>query len=143
MPKPRQDEPRLNKEHFMNIAVKSHTASDCTQAHNAPARALRIRALNDRLRREALGSMIMVTAGIAALDDEIKRAILIAVRDFDAFTPDNDPYCEHDFGSVDVAGITVFWKIEAYERSLTLASPDPSDPRVTRRVMTIMLAAEY
>ena len=38
---------------------------------------------------------------------------------------------------------TLFWKIDAYDRALEWGSPDPADPRVSRRVLTIMLASEY
>jgi hypothetical protein len=37
-----------------------------------------------------------------------------AVTHFDAFTPDNDPYGEHDFGLVRVNGHVVLFKIDAY-----------------------------
>ena len=37
----------------------------------------------------------------------------------------------------------LFWKIDYYDHSMQHGSPDPADPAVTERVMTIMLAAEY
>ena len=34
----------------------------------------------------------------------------------------------------------MFWKVDCYDRALRFASPDPADPAVTARVLTIMLA---
>jgi hypothetical protein len=59
------------------------------------------------------------------------------------FTPDNDPYGEHDFGSFSYAAETIFWKFDYYDLDLQMHSPDPSDPTVTTRVLIIMLADEY
>jgi hypothetical protein len=66
-----------------------------------------------------------------------------AVHAFDAFNEDNDPWGDRDFGSLEVAGEKVFWKIDYYDRSLTMASPNPANAGVTCRVLTIMLAHEY
>jgi hypothetical protein len=69
---------------------------------------------------------------------------LDAVRNFEAFTPSNDPHGEHDFGQVIAeTGEAVMWKIDYYDTELEHGSPDPADHTVTQRVMTIFLASEY
>ena len=62
---------------------------------------------------------------------------------FENFTPENDPYYEHDFGSFEHEGKTIFWKIDCYDRDRNYGSPDPADPSVTMRILTVMLAEEY
>jgi len=103
----------------------------------------RVRALNDAFRRSFTGGRVVVTAGVAALTDNTRSAVLAAVRAFDHFDADDDPHGQHDFGAVSVGGHQCFWKIDCYDRSLTAASPDPADPTSTPRVLTIMLAEEY
>jgi uncharacterized protein DUF3768 len=105
--------------------------------------AQRIRALNDDLRKHLIGGEAVITLGVAALGQEAVERIVQAVADFDDFCHANDPYGEHDFGSFEVEGETIFFKIDYYDRSLTHHSPDPADPAVTERVITIMLADEY
>lgn len=105
----------------------------------------RIRELNDRLRCQldfTLGR-IMLTIGVDALQEETKRRVLNAIRSFKDFTHANDPYSEHDFGAVEVDGERYFFKIDYYDRTLDAGSEDPSDPRVTTRVMTVMQPDEY
>jgi hypothetical protein len=103
----------------------------------------RIRALNDQLRTVGKGGDIVVTSGIDTLDMKTKIAVFAAVQAFDAFTTANDPHGEHDFGQLMVAAERIMFKIDYYDRSLSGHSPDPGDPQVTRRVLTIMLASEY
>ena len=121
------------------------------------SRAERIARLNDLARRAmGIASVVVATEGIRALPEADQSRLRELVETFDAFTPDNDPYGERDFGAiyqgldgvwstlrpVDVA-VTVFWKIDAYDRALRFGSEDPADPALTQRVLTIMLASEY
>lgn len=103
----------------------------------------RIQKLNDSLRVQHRGGSIVTTSGIAELGHEAVRSVLTAIATFDAFDTGNDPYGERDFGSVKFEGRTVLFKIDYYDRSLRLHSPDPADPKLTARVMTVMLAHEY
>ena len=86
---------------------------------------------------------VYLTRGVAALPEDDQAAILERVRTYGDFTPSNDPYGEHDFGAFEHNGHRIFWKVDAYDRDLQYGSPDPADPRVTRRVLTIMLAGDY
>jgi hypothetical protein len=103
----------------------------------------RIRALNDELRRSLAGGVLIMTAGVIALGRAKQMAILDAVAAFDSFDAENDPYGEGDFGALQVEGERILFKVDYYDRSLTGRSPDPADPSVTTRVLTIMLAEEY
>jgi hypothetical protein len=78
----------------------------------------KIRVLNDALRNLTGKGRVFVTAGISALPSEEQAEIMMRVHGFTAFTPDNDPYGEHDFGSFEYAGKTIFWKIDCYDRDL-------------------------
>ena len=73
-----------------------------------------VRRLNDALRTSGRGGRIVVTAGIAALPPEQVATILAAVAGFDAFTPDNDPYGEHDCACLTVAGHSLSPNIRAF-----------------------------
>jgi hypothetical protein len=103
-----------------------------------------IRALNDELRRNIGGTgRALITPGVAALGPGAVAKIVQTIALFDDFHHANDPHQEHDFGSFEVHGETIFFKIDHYDKSLAAHSPDPSDPSVTERVITIMLASEY
>lgn len=84
-----------------------------------------------------------MTAGIVAMGAEKQEAIIAAVRVFSDFDTDNDPWGEHDFGAVEVAGERIFFKIDYYDPVRAMHSEDPADSTLTERVMTVMLAEEY
>jgi hypothetical protein len=102
-----------------------------------------IRDLNDRLRQNFSEGTVVLTCGIAALGAEAVARIVKTIAVYDDFCHANDPHQEHDFGAFEADGHVIFFKIDYFDRSLTYHSPDPSDPSVTERVITIMLAEEY
>jgi hypothetical protein len=56
----------------------------------------RIRQLNDEARQHLTDGQVFFTAGITSLPQEEQAAIFQRVCDFDDFSPDNDPFEEHD-----------------------------------------------
>jgi hypothetical protein len=107
-------------------------------------------ALNDAFRSELplvgpaiADNTLVITHGVAAQGNAFVDRAMKAVREFADFSESNDPYGEHDFGSFELDGVTLYWKIDAYDLSLECGSPDATDPAVTRRVLTILLADEY
>jgi hypothetical protein len=103
----------------------------------------RIRALNDELRKTLLGGGAVMTLGIAALGPEAVNRLVQTIAIFDDFCTASDPHCEHDAAIFRFEGTQVMFKIDYYDRNLAYHSPDPSDPTVTERIITIMLAEEY
>lgn len=99
--------------------------------------------LNDHARQTFTGCRVFITRGISELEPDLIQQIVKAVQSFNQFTPDNDPYEEHDFGRVIMACHSVFWKFDYYDLDLQMHSPDAADPTVTARVLIIMLADEY
>ena len=76
---------------------------------NIDPQTAKIRQLNDRFRQTGRGGRIMITQGIQALGDQAVAAIIAKVRAFKEFTPDNDPYGEHDFGKIVHDGVSTGW----------------------------------
>ncbi len=126
------------------------TPYDEPDVHEGELNVARIRELNDALRTctDPVGALMLngqlvITRGIASRGSAFIAKAAAAVRAFNDFAPDNDPFGEHDFAFVDVDGERIFFKVDYYDRNLEWHSPDASDPAVTRRVLTIALAEEY
>ncbi len=110
---------------------------------NNPNKKKKIRELNDLLRTTFSGGDLVITAGIDGLGLVMKAMIFEAVRNFKDFNSDNDPNNEHDFGSLKVDGVQIFWKIDYYDLNFEFCPEDPSNPAITKRVLTILLPEEY
>jgi Protein of unknown function (DUF3768) len=102
-----------------------------------------IRKLNDELRQNLATGTALITCGVAALGADAVARIVKTVAVYDDFCHKNDPYEEHDFGAFEAEGHKLFFKIDYFDKSRCCHSPDPADPSVTERVITIMLAEEY
>ncbi len=107
-------------------------------------RTKRIARLNDALRHGQLDrATVVVTVGVRSLGEAFMAEAAREVITFDAFSEDNDPHGEHDFGTFEIAGQKLFWKIDPFDLKLERHSPDAANPDLTHRVLTIMLASEY
>jgi Protein of unknown function (DUF3768) len=103
----------------------------------------RIRVLNDNFRSTFVGGQVVMTQGVETVPIDTKARVILAVKSFRAFTKENDPHGEHDFGSFEIEGETYFYKLDYYALDMDGGSEDPADPNVTTRVLTIMRADEY
>jgi hypothetical protein len=107
-------------------------------------RVAHIRRLNDQFRCYGIGrGSMMHTDGVHKRGPAFVLAAVNAVRCFNDFGPNNDPYGEHDFGAFEIDGERLFFKLDYYNLTLDAGSPDPGDESVTHRVLTIMFASEY
>ena len=55
---------------------------------------------------------LVATRGVAALPMVQQAALYLSIQAYDAFTEDNDPHGEHDFGAVNFDGELYLWKID-------------------------------
>jgi len=96
-----------------------------------------IAVVNDRFRESGFG--VILTQGVQAIRN--LEGLLGRVRMYNDFNEGNDPYGEHDFGSLRWEDDKVFWKIDYYDQNMEYGA----DPLFhdCKRAMTVMLADEY
>jgi Protein of unknown function (DUF3768) len=105
----------------------------------------RIATLNDQFRAKGLGNGWLLSQAVRSLDAEtlVKLLGMIQQQQFIGSAEGNDAYGEHDFGSIALGrDEEYFWKIDYFDHEQKFHSADPSNPCVTRRVMTVMKADE-
>lgn len=86
---------------------------------------------------------LLVTPGVVGQGPDFLQDAIRLTAEFDAFSPDADPYGLHEMGVIEVQGQTVWWRIDLYDCDYAYGAEVPSDPDQTRRVLTILLPSEY
>ena len=94
------------------------------EAITARDRLTRTEVLNDTFRSSVVAGGVTITQGIAALCAEVRAEVLRRVRAFNLLA---SKFC---------------WNLVCHDRDLHCSSPDPADPSVTTRVLTVMRADE-
>ena len=135
----------------MNQATQSTAPQDEQDVTN-PAIAAIIAQQNDAFRTSLTASVkapgvppgkLVMTAGIAAQSDEFRAALIDALVTFDAFDSDSDPYGLHEMGVLEIEGERVWFKFDLYDENYEYSAETPTDPKRTRRVLTLLLPSEY
>ena len=103
----------------------------------------RIRALNDELRRNLPNGHAVMTTGSPRSAPKPSPGSSKPSRCTTIFVTPTTRMKNTTLGSFEADGAAIFFKIDYFDKDLRYHSPDPSDPSVTERVITIMLAEEY
>lgn len=86
---------------------------------------------------------VVMTRGIFERDAAFQSALIAAVVAYDDFNTDCDPHGWHEMGVIEIDGEKVWFKIDLYDEAYEYGSSDPTDPRFTRRVLTLLFPSEY
>lgn len=128
------------------------TVSTVTQAY--PPDVKIVAAHNDLFRQSRclvipadmiLPGVVVMTQSLAACEPEFIDRARIAIGEIDEFDPNNDPDCYHDFGSVEIDGQAVWFKIDMFEAGTrkTYGAETPDVAERTERVMTLMFPSDW
>ncbi len=96
---------------------------------------------NDLLRTTFMTGKVLLTHGVQNSVD--KEEIITAVREFNDFNDDNDPYKEHDCATFEVNKSKYIFKIDYYDKNYEYGIDPHEEPEKVHRVLTIMCASEY
>ena len=100
-----------------------------------------IREVNDEIRSKILTNpyphRVVLTRGVSGLPKNSLFELLTKVKEYNTFDKSNDPYLEHDFGSLLFKGIKYFWKFDYFDKNFEFFEENGF------RVLTLMEASEY
>jgi hypothetical protein len=93
----------------------------------------RVIELNDQLRRTFKHGRVQMTPSVYELDARLRGRAFDLLTRYDNF----DEQSEHDQGVFIFGGYSFEWQIEYRSKSGTGVSPDPANPEMTFRVLTL------
>ena len=126
------------------LSSAPHSEGSAASSRKADCRTQTIQRLNVEFRRGgSANGRVYLTRCVETLGTVAVAEVMRAIATFTDLTRDNDPHNEHDFGVIESHGETLFFKIDYYDLTLSRHSPNPADPAITERVLTVMLASEY
>jgi hypothetical protein len=94
---------------------------------------------NDQLRKTGKGGRMNISGSLSGNGN--LDAVLAAMRAFNSFDMDNDPYGQHDCGIFEVDGEKYMFKIDYYDANLEYGVDPLTEPAV--HVLTLMHASDY
>lgn len=99
--------------------------------------------LNDQLRKTGQGGSIVITSNLRRVTGFDAGVLASALANYEGFDAGNDPHGERDFGDLTLFGHNLLFKIDYFDRDLAYGSDDPADPKLTSRILTVMLASDW
>jgi hypothetical protein len=113
----------------------------------------KIALLNDNLRAKLKinSACLSLTMGIMGLGKEALAPIVEGIAAYQGFSAGEDPFNERDFGVFELSigsgksaiAHQIAWKIDYYDNNLELNSPDPANPALTCRIITVSIEGEF
>ena len=85
----------------------------------------------------------VISKGVRSLAPQAQIEIFAMIRDEDEFHDDNCPSEHRNFGVVYHGNESIVWKIDYSDTNYRCNFGGYTDPKATRRVMTILLDEEY
>ena len=103
----------------------------------------KIAALNDMLRQSQLTGQVELSAGVQALNADMREKILNGVKKYNAFAPQADAQRERDFGAFSCDERDIFWVIDCYDENDYYLCDGRADLNRAKRVLRVMLVDEH
>ena len=94
--------------------------------------------LNDQLRTTFKGGRVQISRSVYELDPKLRGRALWVLSKYKKFHAES----EHDWGTFTFGGYAFEWRIEYRSATGVGASPDPVDPDLTFRVLTLEVVAD-